>query len=62
MTEADFLTRTRTFYDAIAEDYAERFGGELALGRPLDRALLAAFAEVVGKGAAVADLGAGRGG
>jgi SAM-dependent methyltransferase len=61
MTEADFVTTTRTFYDAVAEDYAERFDRELALGRPLDRALLTAFAEVVGKDAAVGDLGCGTG-
>ncbi|WP_112470265.1 class I SAM-dependent DNA methyltransferase [Streptomyces triticisoli] len=56
----DFLTTTRTFYDAIAEDYAEHFHGELA-ARPLERALLAAFAELVGPGGQVADLGCGPG-
>ncbi|MFF0081206.1 class I SAM-dependent DNA methyltransferase [Streptomyces canus] len=60
MTEADFLTSTRTFYDAIAEDYAERFSDEIE-GKPLDRAVFAAFAELVGRGGSVADLGCGPG-
>ncbi|MFE8942430.1 class I SAM-dependent methyltransferase [Streptomyces sp. NPDC007856] len=54
-----FLAATRVFYDAIAEDYAERFRNQL-VDRPLDRALLAGFAELVGDGA-VADLGCGPG-
>jgi SAM-dependent methyltransferase len=49
---------TRTSYDAVAETYAELFGDELA-GKPLDRALLAAFAETVS--GPVADLGCGPG-
>ncbi len=62
MTEADFLSTTRTFYDAVATDYADRFRDMLAV-RPLDRALLAGFAELVladGTGQ-VADLGCGPG-
>ncbi|MGP4009578.1 class I SAM-dependent methyltransferase [Streptomyces sp. 4N124] len=59
MTEADFLTATRTFYDAIAEDYADLFRTELA--KPLDRAVFAGFAELVGAGGRVADLGCGPG-
>ncbi|MEV1077285.1 methyltransferase domain-containing protein [Streptomyces sp. NPDC050211] len=59
MTEADFLTTTRTFYDAIAEDYADLFRTELA--KPLDRAVFAGFAELVGAGGRVADLGCGPG-
>ncbi|MGW0756425.1 class I SAM-dependent methyltransferase [Streptomyces sp. NPDC002814] len=59
MTEADFLTATRTFYDAIAEDYAGLFRTELA--KPLDRAVFAGFAELVGAGGRVADLGCGPG-
>ncbi|MER8105486.1 class I SAM-dependent methyltransferase [Kitasatospora sp. NPDC094016] len=46
MTEPDFLTTTRAFYDAIAVDYADRFRDELA-GEPLSRAMLAAFADLV---------------
>ena len=43
----------------MAEQYAERFRGELA-GKPLDRVLLAAFAELV-RGP-VAEVGCGPGG
>ncbi|MGW5197957.1 class I SAM-dependent DNA methyltransferase [Streptomyces spiralis] len=56
----DFLTPTRAFYDAIAEDYAELFREPFA-ARPLDRAVLTAFAELVGDGGEVADLGCGPG-
>ncbi|GAA1906188.1 class I SAM-dependent methyltransferase [Streptomyces sodiiphilus] len=62
MTEPDFLRTTRASYDAVAADYAERFRGELA-SKPLERALLAGFAELVraaGNGS-VADLGCGPG-
>ncbi|MFI5527396.1 class I SAM-dependent DNA methyltransferase [Kitasatospora sp. NPDC051853] len=58
-TDDDVLAPTRAFYDAIAEDYAGLFRDVLA-PRPLERALLAAFAESVG-GGAVADLGCGPG-
>ena len=60
MIEADFLTTTRTFYDAIAEDYADLFRNEMA-NRPLERALLAVFAELVEGDGPVADLGCGPG-
>ncbi|MGF0170962.1 class I SAM-dependent DNA methyltransferase [Streptomyces sp. Marseille-Q5077] len=60
MTDSDFLTTTRTFYDAIAEDYADLFRDELA-GRPLERALLGVFAELVEGDGPVADLGCGPG-
>ncbi|MGW7419712.1 class I SAM-dependent methyltransferase [Streptomyces sp. NPDC054813] len=56
----DFLAATRTFYDTVAEDYADHFRADLA-DRPLERALLAAFAEWVGEGGEVADLGCGPG-
>jgi SAM-dependent methyltransferase len=56
----DFLTSTRTFYDAIADDYADHFRDVLA-ALPLDRAFLAAYAELVGEGGRVADLGCGPG-
>ncbi|MFC4503765.1 MULTISPECIES: class I SAM-dependent methyltransferase [Streptomyces] len=56
MTEKD----TRTFYDAIAEDYADRFRTDLA-DKPLERAVLTAYAELVGVGGRVADLGCGPG-
>lgn len=50
---------TRVFYDAIAEDYADLFRAEPS--SPVDRATLAAFAELVGPGGRVADLGCGPG-
>ncbi|MGX1561037.1 class I SAM-dependent methyltransferase [Streptomyces sp. NPDC055506] len=60
MTDADFVIETRTFYDTVAEDYAVHFPG-LHGTTPLDRGLLAGFAEVVGEGGEVADLGCGPG-
>ncbi|MDH6568541.1 SAM-dependent methyltransferase [Streptomyces sp. SAI-117] len=59
MTDTDFVTATRTFYDTVAEDYAEQFRGVLTVS-PLDRVLLSGFAELVGDGR-VADLGCGPG-
>ncbi|MFF3333361.1 class I SAM-dependent methyltransferase [Streptomyces sp. NPDC002888] len=56
----DFLTATRTFYDTIAADYAHNFREGLAR-RPLERALLTTFAELVGNAGQVADLGCGPG-
>ena len=58
MLRVDALDETRRSYDAVAETYAALFGDELA-GKPLDRALLAAFAETVS--GPVADLGCGPG-
>jgi SAM-dependent methyltransferase len=52
---------TRAGYDAIAEPYTERFRAELAHAA-LDRALLAAFAEVVGPDGDVLEAGSGPGG
>jgi SAM-dependent methyltransferase len=65
MADSDFLSTTRTFYDAVAEDYATLFQDELA-NRPLERALLSVFAELVEESGAggdglVADLGCGPG-
>jgi SAM-dependent methyltransferase len=57
---SDFLSSTREFYDAIAEDYAAMFAGKDA-ATPLDRAILAAFAELVGDEGTVADVGCGPG-
>jgi SAM-dependent methyltransferase len=59
VSEPAFVTKTRASFDAVAADYAARFADELA-GRPLDRALLAAFAECVPAGP-VADVGCGPG-
>jgi SAM-dependent methyltransferase len=59
----DFLQATQASYDAIAPAYAERFPDWPADSTPLDRALVAAFAELArGRAPApVADLGSGPG-
>ncbi|WP_030677375.1 class I SAM-dependent DNA methyltransferase [Streptomyces sp. NRRL B-1347] len=62
MTEPQTLQTTRESYDAVATTYAELFQDSLR-ERPLERALLSAFAELVrahGDGQ-VADLGCGPG-
>jgi ubiquinone/menaquinone biosynthesis C-methylase UbiE len=62
VAEPDFVRATRTSYDAVAPDYARRFRAELG-AKPLDRAMLAGFAELVratGTGP-VADVGCGTG-
>ncbi|MDW4910255.1 class I SAM-dependent methyltransferase [Streptomyces sp. ADMS] len=63
-TGTDFVTATRVFYDAIAEDYSAHFRSAGA-GGPVERALMAAYAEFVrgsgGDGGQVADLGCGPG-
>ncbi|MET9023022.1 methyltransferase domain-containing protein [Actinopolymorpha sp. NPDC004070] len=60
--EAPHLNVTRTAYDTVAVDYAELLRDELA-GKPLERAMLAAFAELVRAdgGGPVGDLGCGPG-
>ncbi len=58
--DTGFLDTTRTFYDTIAEDYAGLHRARGA-GTPLDRALMGAFAELVGPEGEVADLGCGPG-
>lgn len=62
MTEASYLTTTRTAYDTVAVDYAALLRDELDR-RPLDRAMLATFAELVQAdgGGQVADIGCGPG-
>lgn len=58
MTEPEFVTRTRESYDATADDFAVWIARELS-AKPLDRAMLAGFAELVtGR---VADIGCGAG-
>ncbi|MEV5847959.1 hypothetical protein AB0M32_38950 [Streptomyces sp. NPDC051985] len=57
---AGFITATRTFYDAIADEDAGHFRAEL-VNRPLERPLLAAYVELVGTGGEVADLSCGGG-
>ncbi|MFJ4776661.1 class I SAM-dependent methyltransferase [Streptomyces sp. NPDC088762] len=62
MVEHDALGATREAYDGAALLYAQLFRDELR-ERPLDRAMLSAFAEVVRAGGdgRVADLGCGPG-
>jgi SAM-dependent methyltransferase len=61
MAEPAHLEMTRNAYDAVAADYAEMLDDELD-SKPVDRGLLAAFADLVrGKGGLVADLGCGPG-
>jgi SAM-dependent methyltransferase len=59
---SDRLAATAAAYDAVSARYAEFVRGELD-ALPLDRAVLAAFAEYVraGGGGLVADLGCGEG-
>ena len=62
MTEPTYVRATRAAYDTVAVDYAALLNTELA-SKPLDRAILGAFAELVqttGNGT-VADLGCGPG-
>ena len=62
MTEPDFVSTTRTFYNTVAADFAKTYGGD-SVYVPLERGLLAAFAELVQAdgGGPVADLGCGAG-
>jgi SAM-dependent methyltransferase len=53
-------TETRAAYDAVADLYADTFRDMLD-GLPLERGLLAAFAELVPDGGKVADIGCGPG-
>jgi SAM-dependent methyltransferase len=56
----DDIRRTRVSYDAVAEEYANRFSGEL-LHKPLDRALLHHFAVQIRGLGPVGDVGCGPG-
>ncbi|MFD9892314.1 class I SAM-dependent DNA methyltransferase [Amycolatopsis sp. NPDC059027] len=62
MTESTVLSDTRAAYDAVASLYAETFSNVLET-LPMERAMLAAFAELVRAHDAgpVADLGCGPG-
>ncbi|MFD7258672.1 class I SAM-dependent DNA methyltransferase [Streptomyces sp. NPDC059874] len=66
MTGTSGLSSVRASYDTVAVDYARLLGTEL-FDKPLDRAMLAAFAEYVrggnegGAERAVADVGCGPG-
>lgn len=58
------IERTRAGYDAIAVEYADHFSDAMSK-RPIDRAFVSAFAELVigdaGPGARVVDIGSGPG-
>jgi SAM-dependent methyltransferase len=60
----DHQRRVRVSYDTVTDAYVERVHGEL-VHKPLDRALLTAFAEQVlgefGPGASICDAGCGPG-
>jgi SAM-dependent methyltransferase len=60
--EPEFIRATRVSYDAMAPDYVARFPDGLAT-RPVDRALVTGFADLVREHgpAPVADLGCGAG-
>jgi SAM-dependent methyltransferase len=62
MTEPPYQRATRLAYDTVAVDYAELLRDELA-AKPIDRAVLAAFVDLVSEdgGGPVADLGCGPG-
>lgn len=62
MVDPVFLSATRDSYDALAAEHADVVASGLD-DRPLDRALLAAFAELVRAGGndSVADVGCGPG-
>ncbi|MFF5337447.1 class I SAM-dependent DNA methyltransferase [Streptomyces sp. NPDC013181] len=60
MADHDALSVTRAAYDEAAALYARMFSDSLR-GSPLDRAVLDAFAEMVGPGGRAADLGCGPG-
>jgi hypothetical protein len=62
VTDPDYLRRTRTGYDLTISTYAERFHHHLR-DKPLDRAMISAFAGLVGLNGnrLVADVGCGTG-
>lgn len=59
MSDPAFLDNTRSSYNTMAVSYVERFGNWVAT-KPLDRALLALFAELAPAGP-IADIGCGPG-
>jgi SAM-dependent methyltransferase len=62
LSEPEFLRAARAFYDASAVAYAARFGDELDR-KPLDRAVLGVFAELLRAdgGGPVLEVGSGPG-
>jgi SAM-dependent methyltransferase len=64
VTEPGYVSTARAVYDATAEQYASRVGTDVsaAFEGPVDRAVLAAFVELVGRAPGlVADVGCGPG-
>ncbi|MGC4891332.1 class I SAM-dependent DNA methyltransferase [Micromonospora sp. DT227] len=59
MVEPRWLSETRDAYDTVAEDYARLLPD--VVEPPLDRAVLTAFAETVGPGRPVLEVGCGTG-
>lgn len=60
MTDPDWVAHARRSYDVVADDYDRLLDG--AFDRlPLEKALLAAFAELVGRGGTVVETGCGTG-
>ncbi|PTA44316.1 class I SAM-dependent methyltransferase [Micromonospora sp. RP3T] len=59
MAEPRWLSETRDAYDTVAEDYARLLPD--VVEPPLDRAVLTAFAETVGPGRPVLEVGCGTG-
>jgi ubiquinone/menaquinone biosynthesis C-methylase UbiE len=60
MTEPEWLAETRTAYDTVARSYATLLEDALDAS-PLDRGVLATFAELVPPGSRVVDVGCGPG-
>ena len=58
--EPEFKAATQAGYDAVAEEYGERFFDELAT-KPLDRALLDCLIELTRGVGMIADIGCGPG-
>jgi len=54
------VAATRSAYDTVARDYADQLRSELDR-KPMERAMLAAFAELVAAGGHVAEVGCGPG-
>lgn len=60
MSDRSGHQRVGTSYDAVAAEYAARFGDELTQ-KPLDRALLGALVDETPVGSTIVDLGCGPG-
>lgn len=58
--DTDFLDEVRAFYDALAPKHHERMGTDLSIS-PVERSVLALFADLLGPGARVLDAGCGPG-